>query len=88
MSPSVSWGVLSERRFRMLFCARTVSSFGNQMAPIALAFAVLDLTGSATDVGATHSPRLPNVREYTTTWANLLPSGMSTSRIPAPEARS
>jgi MFS family permease len=42
---------LSEREFRLLFFGRTVSLFGSAFAPIALAFAVLDLTGSASDLG-------------------------------------
>ncbi|TMK69764.1 MAG: MFS transporter [Actinobacteria bacterium] len=44
-------GPLSEWNFRLLFGARTISFFGTNLAPIAVAFAVLDLTGSATDVG-------------------------------------
>jgi hypothetical protein len=44
-------GVLRHRNFRLLFAARTISFFGTNLAPIAVAFAVLDLTGSATDVG-------------------------------------
>jgi MFS family permease len=42
---------LAEREFRLLFVGRLVSLFGSAFAPVALAFAVLDLTGSATDVG-------------------------------------
>jgi MFS family permease len=42
---------LGEREFRLLFIGRTVSLFGSAFAPIALAFAVLDLTGSASDLG-------------------------------------
>jgi MFS family permease len=42
---------LREREFRLLFIGRTVSLFGTAFAPIALAFAVLDLTGSASDLG-------------------------------------
>jgi MFS family permease len=42
---------LAERQFRLLFVGRTVSLFGSAFAPIALAFAVLDLTGSASDLG-------------------------------------
>ena len=38
---------LGEREFRLLFLGRAVSLFGSAFAPIALAFAVLDLTGSA-----------------------------------------
>jgi predicted MFS family arabinose efflux permease len=39
------------RNFKLLFTARAVSYFGTYLAPIAVAFAVLDLTGSATDTG-------------------------------------
>jgi MFS family permease len=42
---------LRHRPFRFLVCARFVTMAGNALAPIALAFAVLDLTGSATDLG-------------------------------------
>jgi len=42
---------LGERNFRLLASARTISFFGTNLAPIAVAFAVLGLTGSATDVG-------------------------------------
>ncbi|MBA2294779.1 MAG: MFS transporter [Actinobacteria bacterium] len=44
-------GILRDRQFRLLFLGRTVSLFGSAFAPIALAFAVLDLTGSASDLG-------------------------------------
>ncbi|MGY4858804.1 MFS transporter [Cryobacterium sp. AP23] len=37
--------------FRWLLTARTIATLGNAAAPIALAFAVLDLTGSAVDLG-------------------------------------
>jgi MFS family permease len=37
--------------FRLLLSGRTINALGNSFAPIALAFAVLDLTGSATDLG-------------------------------------
>ncbi|WP_214416587.1 MFS transporter [Sphaerisporangium fuscum] len=44
--------VLRHRPFLFLFLARTVSLFGNAIAPVALAFAVLGLPGgSATDLG-------------------------------------
>ena len=42
---------LREREFRLLFAGRTISLFGTAIAPVALAFAVLDLTGSKTDLG-------------------------------------
>jgi MFS family permease len=44
-------GPLSGRNFRLLFAARSISYFGTYLAPIAVAFAVLDLTGSASDTG-------------------------------------
>jgi MFS family permease len=43
--------VLRERNFRYLFAARAISFFGTNLAPIAVAFAVLGLGGSATQVG-------------------------------------
>lgn len=51
MSTGTAFEVLRERNFRYLFAARTTSFFGTNLAPIAVAFAVLGLTGSATDVG-------------------------------------
>ncbi|HEU5252655.1 MAG TPA: MFS transporter [Solirubrobacterales bacterium] len=50
--------VLREPDFRRLFVGRTTSFVGDGMAPVAIAFAVLDLGGSATDLGivfAAHS---------------------------------
>jgi MFS family permease len=43
-------GALSEREFRLLFSATTITSVGDRLAGIALAFAVLDF-GGATDLG-------------------------------------
>jgi predicted MFS family arabinose efflux permease len=45
-----SIGVFAERRFRLLFGSRTISTFGGTMAEVALAFAVLDL-GRPRDLG-------------------------------------
>lgn len=44
-------GPLAHREFRLLFAGRLTSLTGSAIAPIALAFAVLDITGSATDLG-------------------------------------
>jgi MFS family permease len=44
-------GPLRHREFRLLFAGRTISGVGSAMAPVALAFGVLDLTGSTTDLG-------------------------------------
>lgn len=42
---------LRERDFRLLWLGQMTSMLGNALVPVALAFAVLDLTGSATDLG-------------------------------------
>jgi MFS family permease len=42
---------LRDPSFARLFAARFVSSFGTAMAPVAMAFGVLELTGSASQVG-------------------------------------
>jgi MFS family permease len=43
-------GALAERDFRLLFSATTITTVGDRLAAIALAFAILDF-GSATDLG-------------------------------------
>lgn len=63
------------RDFALLTGGRTLSRFGNAMAPVALAFAVLDLTGSASDLGFVVGARsLPNV-------AMLLYGGVLADRL-------
>jgi MFS family permease len=42
---------LRDRNFRLLFAGRAISYVGTYLAPIAVAFAVLDLGGNATEVG-------------------------------------
>jgi MFS family permease len=44
-------GALQEREFRLFFTGQYVSLIGDAITPFALAWAVLDLTGSATDFG-------------------------------------
>jgi MFS family permease len=44
-------GVLRHREFRLLAAGTAISSFGNGITPVALAFAVLDLGGSASELG-------------------------------------
>lgn len=51
MSFSKRVDVLRLRNFRNLFLGETVSVLGDGLLPVALTFAVLDLTGAATDVG-------------------------------------
>jgi MFS family permease len=45
------FGPLRGKDFRILFAAEWVSVLGDALWPVALAFAVLDLTGSASDLG-------------------------------------
>jgi MFS family permease len=69
-------GLLAEREFRLLFLGRAVSFLGNAMAPIALAFAVIDLTGSPTDLGLVLAARtVPQV-------VFLLIGGVWADRLP------
>jgi MFS family permease len=49
--------VLRLRDFRLVFGAAVVSLLGDGVAPLALTFAVLDLTGSATDLGVVLATR-------------------------------
>jgi MFS family permease len=68
--------VLRQSNFRLLFAARTISFFGSNLVPIAVAFAVLELTGSATDVGLAFAARtLAQI-------ATLLVGGVVADRLP------
>jgi MFS family permease len=49
--------VLRLRDFRLVFGSALVSLVGDGMVPVALTFAVLDLTGSATDLGVVMAAR-------------------------------
>jgi hypothetical protein len=63
---------LRHRDFRWLAVARTVDVLGNGFASIALAFAVLDLTGSVTDLGIVVGARsIANVSLLLFGWATL-----------------
>jgi MFS family permease len=44
-------GLLREPNYRRLFLGQTISLIGDGIGPVAIAFAVLDLTGSASDLG-------------------------------------
>jgi MFS family permease len=69
-------GPLRSVPFRWLVAARTTSILGNAVAPLALAFAVLDLTGSATDLGLVVAAR------SVTNVAMLLLGGVIADRLP------
>jgi hypothetical protein len=69
--------VLRERNFRYLFAARTISFFGTNLASIAVAFAVLGLGGSATEVGLAFAAwTLAQI-------SKLLVGGVVADRLPA-----
>src|SRR5919197_2829210 len=70
-----SVAVLRDRDFRLVFGAFAVSLVGDRMVTIALAFAVLELGGSASEVGIVLASRtLPMV-------ATLLIGGVFADRI-------
>ena len=69
-------GPLHEREFRLLFAGRTISMAGSAMAPVALAFAVLGLTGSNTDLGIVLAARQLPVILF------LLIGGVIADRLP------
>jgi MFS family permease len=67
---------LREREFRLLFLGRATAFLGNAIAPVALAFAVLELTDSKTDLGLVLAARsLPQVLFMLAggIWADRLP---------------
>jgi MFS family permease len=70
-------GPFGERRFRLLYAARASSFIGSTMAPIGLAFAVLDtLHGSRTELGLVLAARaIPNA-------AFILLGGVIADRLP------
>jgi len=69
-------GALSERDFRLLYTGRVISVTGDKLAPVALAFAILALTGSAADLGYVLSARVIAMV------ALLLAGGVWSDRLP------
>lgn len=68
-------GALEERQFRLFFVGQSASLLGDGMVGVALAFAVLDTTGSVTDLGLVFAARsLPLV-------AFLLVGGVFADRL-------
>jgi len=78
-TPSTSSGrleLLKLRDYRNVFIAQSVSVFGDGITPVALTFAVLDLTGSGTDLGlvlAAQSLPLAALALVGGVWADRLP---------------
>lgn len=69
-------GALHERDFRLLFTATTITTLGDAVAGIALTFAVLNMTHSATDLGIVIA-----VRQVATA-SLLLLGGVISDRLP------
>lgn len=69
-------GALREREFRMLFIGQAVSLLGDGMVGVALSFAVLDLTGSVTDLGVVFAARTIPLVVF------LLVGGVFADRLP------
>lgn len=71
-----SAGALRERNFRLLWLGQTGSTFGDGLTFVAIAFAVIGLSGSATDIGLVFAAySLPNV-------VFLLAGGVWADRLP------
>jgi MFS family permease len=69
-------GALRHRPFRLLFGGQAVSAVGDRLVPVALAFAVLDLTGSVRDLGlvlAASTVPLVVFALFGGVWADRLP---------------
>jgi MFS family permease len=69
-------GVLSESQFRRYFVGQTTSYLGDGLLPVAISFAVLDLTGSASDLGLVLAARMVPVVLF------LLVGGVWADRLP------
>jgi hypothetical protein len=69
-------GVLQERGFRLFFAGRLVSLPGDAGTPFALAWAVLDLTGSARGLGLVIAAKAAPLVIF------LLAGGVFTGRLP------
>ena len=69
-------GPLAEPQFRLLYAGQAVSLLGDALVPVALAFAVLDLTGSATDLGLVLAAQILPLALF------LLAGGVWADRLP------
>ena len=68
--------ILRERDFRLIFGAWSISVFGDFLVPVALAFAVLEVTNSATDLGLVLAARVLPIVVFILAggvWADRLP---------------
>lgn len=68
--------MLGDRQFRRYFVGQTTSWLGDGLLPVAISFAVLDLTGSATDLGLVLAVRMVPIIVF------LLVGGVWADRLP------
>jgi len=69
-------GALAERNFRLVFSSTTISALGDGVTTIALAFAVIHISGSATALGLVLAARQASSAAITVAagvWADRLP---------------
>lgn len=69
-------GALAERNFRLVFSSTTISALGDGVTTVALAFAVLQITSSATSLGLVIAARQAAAAAITVAagvWADRLP---------------
>ena len=69
-------GPLRDRQFRRYFVGQATSYIGDGLLPVAISFAVLDLTGSARDLGFVLAVRMVPVVLFLLVggvWADWLP---------------
>jgi MFS family permease len=69
-------GALQEREFRLFFTGQLVSLLGDAVTPFALVWAVLDLTGSARDLGFVLAAKIAPLVVF------LLAGGVFADRLP------
>ena len=71
-----AFGALHERQFRLLFTGQAISLLGDGIVGVALSFAVLDLTGSVSDLGYVFASRTIPLVVF------LLVGGVFADRLP------
>jgi MFS family permease len=72
-------GALQDRPFRLLWAGQAVSTFGDLLMPVAVAFAVLEVGGSASEIGQVFAASLVTRIALTLVggvWADRLPRQM------------
>jgi len=72
----IPFGALQEREFRLFFTGQLVSLLGDAVTPFALAWAVLDLTGSVRDLGFVLAANIAPLVVF------LLAGGVFADRLP------